>query len=210
MSERLDLELSNISTEKQQHNWKNVAWWLRRSMFLCMILTSRYFKTKNTTCVYLYVWVSVPGCGCVFEYLDPADSLLGLHHAYVLGGVPLRQQLSGAQVVSSKDNSINQVFWLAGSWDWARERNRGWWLTGRHGEWQSAVRLKGLGVWWRGYCNHCSQRAVWRNRAKHCRSEDGEMVITDWVSSEMATGCELMEVRCWGEAGLRLICFCDM
>lgn len=51
------------------------------------------------------------------EYLDPADSLLGLHHAYVLGRVPFRQQLSGAQVVSSKDNSINQVFWFAGSWD---------------------------------------------------------------------------------------------
>lgn len=51
------------------------------------------------------------------EYLDPADSLLSLHHAYVLGRVPLRQQLSGAQVVSSKDNSINQVLWFAGSWD---------------------------------------------------------------------------------------------
>lgn len=61
---------------------------------------------------------------CVFEYLDPADSFLGLHHAYVLGGVPLRQQLSGAQVVSSKDNPINQVFWFAGSWDWAREKQR--------------------------------------------------------------------------------------
>lgn len=60
--------------------------------------------------------------GCVLEYLDPADSLLGLHHAYVLGWVPLRQQLSGAQVVSSKDNSINQVFWFAWSWDWAREK----------------------------------------------------------------------------------------
>lgn len=51
------------------------------------------------------------------EYLDPADSLLSLHHSYVLGRVPFRQQLSGAQVVSSKDNSINQVFWFAGSWD---------------------------------------------------------------------------------------------
>ena len=62
--------------------------------------------------------------GCVFEYLDPADSFLGLHHAYVLGGVSLRQQLSGAQVVSSEDNSINQVFWLTGSWNWARKRQR--------------------------------------------------------------------------------------
>lgn len=44
---------------------------------------------------------------CVVKYLDPADSLLGLHHTYVLGWVPLRQQLSGAQIVSSKDNSIN-------------------------------------------------------------------------------------------------------
>lgn len=46
-------------------------------------------------------------------YLDPADGLLGLHHANVLGGVPLRQQLSGAQVVCSKDDPINQVFWFA-------------------------------------------------------------------------------------------------
>lgn len=58
---------------------------------------------------------------CVLEYLDLADSFLGLHHAYVLGGVPLRQQLCGAQVVSGKDDSINQVFWFAGSWYWVRE-----------------------------------------------------------------------------------------
>lgn len=51
------------------------------------------------------VWLGVRGC--VFEYLDSADSFLGLHHTYVLGWVPLRKQLSGAQVVSSKDNSIN-------------------------------------------------------------------------------------------------------
>ena len=61
-------------------------------------------------------------CACTcelacFQYLDPADCLLGLHHAYVLGGVPLRQQLGRAQVVSSKDNAINQVFWLTGTWD---------------------------------------------------------------------------------------------
>lgn len=70
------------------------------------------------------VWPGVSGCA--LEYLDPADGLLGLHHAYVLGRVPLRQQLSGAQVVSSKDNSINQVFWFTWSWDWAREKQRGW------------------------------------------------------------------------------------
>lgn len=51
------------------------------------------------------VWLGVRGC--IFQYLDPADSFLGLHHAYVLGWVPLRKQLSGAQVVSSKYNSIN-------------------------------------------------------------------------------------------------------
>lgn len=82
-------------------------------------------------------------CLCVGEYLDPADSLLRLHHAYVLGRVPFRQQLSGAQVVSSKDNSINQVFWLAGPWDCARERQRAWLLTGRHWEGHGAVRLMG-------------------------------------------------------------------
>lgn len=62
-----------------------------------------------------------PVCTVCF-HLDAADSLLRLHHADVLGGVPLRQQLSGAQVVSSKDNSINQIFWFARSWDWAREK----------------------------------------------------------------------------------------
>lgn len=54
-------------------------------------------------------------CILVFQYLNPADCLLGLHHADILGRVPLRQQLSGAQVVSSKNDSINQIFWLAGS-----------------------------------------------------------------------------------------------
>lgn len=51
----------------------------------------------------------------MFLYLHPADSLLGLHHAYVLGGVPLRQQLSGAQVVCSKDDPVNKVFRFARS-----------------------------------------------------------------------------------------------
>lgn len=74
------------------------------------------------------------------------------------------------------------------------------------------VRLKGLGVRWRRYCNHCTQRVVWRNRAKHCCSGDTEIVISGWVrvSSEMATGCELMKVQCWWETGKRLICICDM
>lgn len=102
----------------------------------------------------------------VFEYLDPADGLLGLHHSDVLGGVPLRQQLSGAQVVSSKDNPINQVFWLTGSWDWARERQRGWWLRGRQRERQSMFRLKGWSVQRRRYFNYCSQCAAWRKRSQ--------------------------------------------
>lgn len=59
-----------------------------------------------------------PVTSSVFLYLHPADSLLGLHHAYVLGGVPLRQQLSGAQVVCSKDDAINQVLGFARSRYW--------------------------------------------------------------------------------------------
>lgn len=136
------------------------------------------------------------------EYLDPADSFLGLHHAYVLGRVPLRQQLSGAQVVSSKDNSINQVLWFAGSWDWARGSNRKLWLMGRHAvKDESNVQR--------------SQHAVRRNRAKSVGQ--GKMMlmmmrVVCWVgpSSDGAAADERKEAQNWWEVWLRLICICDM
>lgn len=50
-------------------------------------------------------------------YLDPADSLLCLHHSDVFGWVPLRKQLRGAQVVGCKDDPVDEVFWLTGPWN---------------------------------------------------------------------------------------------
>lgn len=50
-------------------------------------------------------------------HLDPADSLLSLHHSDVFGGVSLREQLGGAQVVGCKDDPIDEVFWLTGPWN---------------------------------------------------------------------------------------------
>ena len=55
------------------------------------------------------------GDGPLGRYLDAADGLLGLHHADVLGWVPLRQQLGGAQVVSGEDDPIDEVLWLTGA-----------------------------------------------------------------------------------------------
>ena len=50
-------------------------------------------------------------------YLDPADSLLCLHHSDVFGWVPLRKQLRGTQVVGCKDDPVDEVFWLTGPWN---------------------------------------------------------------------------------------------
>jgi len=50
-------------------------------------------------------------------HLDPADSFLSLHHSDVFGGVALREQLGGAQVVGCKDDAIDEVFWLTGPWN---------------------------------------------------------------------------------------------
>ena len=69
------------------------------------------FETGGAVCVCVCV---MEGLSAVCPYLDPADSLLGLHHADVLGRVPLREQLGGAQVVSSKNDAINKIFWLTG------------------------------------------------------------------------------------------------
>lgn len=51
------------------------------------------------------------------DYLDTRDSFMGLGHANGLGWVFIRQHLSAAKVVCSKDDPINKIFWLTGSWD---------------------------------------------------------------------------------------------
>lgn len=56
------------------------------------------------------------------EYLDMADSLLGLCHADGFGWILVRQHLSAAKVVSSKDDPVNKVFWLTGTWDYAAKQ----------------------------------------------------------------------------------------
>lgn len=52
-------------------------------------------------------------------YLDTADSFMGLGHADRLGWILIRQHLSAAKVVSSKDDPINKIFWLTWTWDCA-------------------------------------------------------------------------------------------
>lgn len=51
-----------------------------------------------------------------------ADGFLGLRHADGLGRVFIRQDLSAAKVVSSKDDPINEIFWLAGTRDCSATR----------------------------------------------------------------------------------------
>lgn len=53
------------------------------------------------------------------DYLDTTDSFMGLGHADRLGWIFIRQHLSAAKVVSSKDDPINKIFWLTGTWDYA-------------------------------------------------------------------------------------------
>ena len=42
-------------------------------------------------------------------HLDPAYCFLGLHHSHIFGGSFVWEQLGGAKVISSKNDSINQV-----------------------------------------------------------------------------------------------------
>lgn len=51
------------------------------------------------------------------SYLDAAHGFLRLHHADVFGGVTLREQLRGAQVIGGEDDAINEVFGFAGPWN---------------------------------------------------------------------------------------------
>lgn len=53
------------------------------------------------------------------DYLDTTDSFMGLGHADGLRGILIRQHLSAAKVVRSKDDPINEIFWLTGTWDFA-------------------------------------------------------------------------------------------
>lgn len=56
------------------------------------------------------------------NYLDLTDSFMSLGHTDTLGWVFIRQNLSAAKVVSSKDDPINKVFWLTGTWDCVTKR----------------------------------------------------------------------------------------
>lgn len=55
------------------------------------------------------------------DYLDTTDSFMGLGHANRLGWIFIRQHLSAAKIVSSKDDPINKIFWLTGTWDFAKQ-----------------------------------------------------------------------------------------
>lgn len=55
------------------------------------------------------------------DYLDLADSFVGLGHADRLGRVFIGHDLSAAKVVSSKDDAINEIFWFTGTWDFPAE-----------------------------------------------------------------------------------------
>ncbi len=57
------------------------------------------------------------------DYLDTTDSFMGLGHADRLGWIFIGQHLSAAKVVSSKDDPINKILWLTGTWDYkAKQR----------------------------------------------------------------------------------------
>ncbi len=47
---------------------------------------------------------------------------MGLGHADRLGWIFVRQHLSAAKVVSSKDDPINKIFRLAGTWNYAAKQ----------------------------------------------------------------------------------------
>lgn len=61
--------------------------------------------------------VQTPDTLAEADYLDVADSFMGLRHADRLGWILIRQNLSAAQVVSSKDDAINKIFGLTGTRD---------------------------------------------------------------------------------------------
>lgn len=56
------------------------------------------------------------------DYLDATDSFLGLGHADGLGWIFIRQHLSAAKVVSSKDDPINEILRLTGTWNYAAKQ----------------------------------------------------------------------------------------
>lgn len=56
------------------------------------------------------------------DYLDLADSFLGLGHTDRLGRIFIGQDLSAAKVVSGKDDPIYKIFWFTGTWDFPAEQ----------------------------------------------------------------------------------------
>lgn len=60
-------------------------------------------------------------------HLDPAYGFLGLHHAHVFGGGFVWEQLGGAKVIGSKNDSIDQVFGVTGSGNCNTQSRSGEW-----------------------------------------------------------------------------------
>ena len=48
-------------------------------------------------------------------HFDPVHSLLGLFHSSIGGGVLVRLELGGAQVLGPKYDPIQEVIWITGA-----------------------------------------------------------------------------------------------
>lgn len=59
---------------------------------------------------------------CRPPHLDPANCFLGLHHAHIFGGSFVWEQLGGAKIIGSKNDSIDQIFRVARSRNCNTER----------------------------------------------------------------------------------------
>lgn len=68
----------------------------------------------------------------VRPHLDPAHCLLGLHHAHVFGGGFVWEELGGAQVIGSKNDSIDQVLRVTGSRNCNTQSHSGEWSHALH------------------------------------------------------------------------------
>lgn len=71
------------------------------------VITGRFKCLKTRT-------IDVNACHAE-DYLDTTDSFMGLCHADRLGWIFIRQNLSAAKVVGSKDDPVNKILWLTGT-----------------------------------------------------------------------------------------------
>ena len=76
-------------------------------------------ESHSLTTIILIIFVCL--YNNVLLYLNTPGGFLGLRHPHRLGGGLLREQLSAAQVVSSKDHPADQVVWVARPWDCVTE-----------------------------------------------------------------------------------------